>query len=91
MLTFQPLKTKALIIQGNIRRKGRFLNAGILSLNRRLKARHSMPTLKNLFDEMETENKRSWEISAVKKYCIILDYKQQSWQLFDLRKMIPFN
>lgn len=53
MLTFQPLKTKALIIQGNITRKRRILNTGDLSINCRLKRRHSMQTLKNPFDEME--------------------------------------
>jgi hypothetical protein len=69
MLTFKPLKTKALIIQGKIRRKRRFLNAGILSLNCRLKRRHSMPTQKiclmNYFSQKLHFHTPYWSVNVM--------------------------
>ncbi len=46
MLTFQPLKTKALIIQGNIRRKGRFFKDRRNPVKRCLTEPLFMPTQK---------------------------------------------
>lgn len=82
MLTFQPLKTKALKPQGNITRKRKIFKCRRIPVKRCLTVDIYIPTLKNSFDEMETENKISWEISAVKKYCTVLDYRQQSCNTF---------
>ena len=50
MLTLKPLKTKALITQGNIRRKGRFFKYRRIPVKPRFNRACPQSDIKNSFD-----------------------------------------
>jgi hypothetical protein len=56
MLTFKPLKTKTLITQGNIRRKGSFLKHRRIPVKLPFREASFHANIKNRFDDVFLDN-----------------------------------